>query len=40
MRIALGGGAQLAVKRARIDPGPSKVAPGELGELQAGAQLK
>jgi methionyl-tRNA formyltransferase len=40
MRIALGGGAQLAVKRARIDPSPRKVAPGELGELRAGAQLK
>jgi methionyl-tRNA formyltransferase len=40
MRIALGGGAQLAVKRARIDPSPKKVAPGELGELRAGAQLK
>lgn len=40
MRIALGGGAQLAVKRARIDPSPRKVVPGELGELRAGAQLK
>ncbi len=40
MRIALGGGAQLAVKRARIDPSPKKVAPGELAELRAGAQLK
>jgi methionyl-tRNA formyltransferase len=40
LRIALGGGAQLAVKRARIDPSPRKVAPGELGELRAGAQLK
>jgi len=40
MRIALGSGAQLAVKRARIDPSPRKVAPGELSELRAGAQLK
>jgi len=40
MRIALGGGAQLAVKRARIDPSPRKVAPGELSELRAGAQMK
>ena len=40
MRIALGGRAQLAVKRARIDPSPRKVAPGELSELRAGAQMK
>ena len=39
MRIALGG-ALLAVKRARIDPSPKKVAPAELGELRAGAQLR
>ncbi|MGO9604984.1 MAG: methionyl-tRNA formyltransferase [Candidatus Binataceae bacterium] len=41
MRIALAGG-MLAVKRARIDPSPKKVAPAELaaaGELRAGAQL-
>jgi methionyl-tRNA formyltransferase len=38
MRIALAG-AILAVKRARIDPSPRKVAPAELGELRAGAQL-
>jgi len=40
MRVALGGGTQIAVKRARIDPSPRKVAPGELGELRVGAQLK
>ena len=40
MRIALGGDAQLAVKRARIDPNPRKVAPGELAELRVGGQLK
>ena len=41
MRIALTGGT-LAVKRARINPSPKKVAPAELaaaGELRAGAQL-
>jgi len=40
MRVALGGGTQIAVKRARIDPSPRKVAPGELGELRVGARLK
>lgn len=41
MRIALAGGT-LAVKRARIDPNPKKLTPGELaatGDLRAGAQL-
>lgn len=42
MKIALSGGT-LAVKRARIDPNPKKLAPTELaatGELKNGAQLK
>jgi len=41
MRIALNGGT-LAVKRARVDPSPKKVAPAELaaaGEIQAGQRL-
>ena len=38
MRIALAG-AQLAVKRARVDPSPRKVAPMELSELRVGARL-
>jgi len=39
MRIALAGGT-LAVKRARIDPSPKKVAPEELaGELKTGMRL-
>ena len=41
MRIALSGGT-LAVKRARIDPNPKKVAPSELaasGDLRPGLQL-
>lgn len=43
MKIALGAGATLAVKRARIDPSPKKVAPADLavaGDISVGARLK
>jgi methionyl-tRNA formyltransferase len=38
MKIALNGGT-ITIKRARIDPGPKKVAPAELADLSSGAKL-
>jgi hypothetical protein len=41
MKITLAGGT-ITVKRARIDPNPKKVAPGELaasGDLKVGTKL-